>query len=62
MIYKGIFIPVWSGFYSGASDNPSFQRGGLRGLSRAIKAEKHDAAVCVEEDDEKSIRNITDKG
>ena len=35
------------------SNNPSFIRGGLPGLSRAIKAEMHDAAVCVEYDDGK---------
>lgn len=46
--YKGKFIPAWGGLYCDSSDNPSFIRGALLGLSRAIKAEMHDAAVCVE--------------
>ena len=40
------------GLYSDMSNNPSFLRGGLDGLSRAIKAEMHDAAVVVEYDTE----------
>lgn len=46
--YKGKFIPVGGGLYCDSSNNPSFIRGALPGLSRAIKAEMHDAAVCVE--------------
>ena len=30
------------------SNNPSFARAGLPGISRTIKAEMHDAAVVVE--------------
>lgn len=41
------------GGYADMSNNPSFVRGGLPDLSRAIKAEMHDAAVCVEYDDER---------
>ena len=46
--YKGKFIPVGGGLYCQSSNNPSFIRGALPGISRAIKAEMHDAAVCVE--------------
>ena len=48
VIYKGMFFPLWGGLYSDFSNNPSFQRAGLPGISRAIKAEMHDAAVVVE--------------
>lgn len=34
------------------SNNPSFVHGGIKDLSRAIKAEMHDAAVVVEYDTE----------
>lgn len=56
--YKGKFIPVWSGLYCETSNNPSFIRGGLPGLSRAIKAEQHDAAVCVEYDQDERRDNL----
>lgn len=46
--WKGKFIPVGWGLYCKSSDNPSFIRGALPNISRAIKAEMHDAAVCVE--------------
>lgn len=38
------------GLYCFTSDNPSFRHGlkGLPNISRAVKAEMHDAAVCVE--------------
>ena len=38
------------GLYVGISNNPSFLSGakGLPGLSRALKAEQHDAGVVVE--------------
>lgn len=51
LMFKGQFVPVWGGgLYCEISNNPSFKSGakGLPGLSRAIKAEMHDAAVCVE--------------
>ena len=50
LLFKGQFVPVWGGLYCDVSNNPSFLQGakGLPGLSRAIKAEIHDAAVCVE--------------
>jgi len=51
VIYKGVFFPLWGGLYSDMSNNPSFIRGGLEGISRAIKAEMHDAAVVVEYDE-----------
>lgn len=47
--FKGKFIPVWGGLYSQSSNNPSFIRGALPGLSRALKAEMNDASVCVEQ-------------
>ena len=46
--YKGAFCPLWGGLYADMSNNPSFIRGGLVDVSRAIKAEMHDAAVVVE--------------
>lgn len=52
VIYKGIFFPLWGGLYCKMSDNPTFLRGGLEGISRAIKAEMHDSAVVVEYDTE----------
>lgn len=36
------------GLYCDMSNNPSFARAGLPGISRTIKAEMHDAAVVVE--------------
>ena len=48
VVYKGVFMPVWGGLYADMSENPSFRRGALPGLSRALKAEMHDAAVVVE--------------
>ena len=53
VLYKGRFWPLYGGGYADMSNNPYFIRGGLPGLSRAIKAEMHDAAVCVEYDDGK---------
>lgn len=52
--FKGEFCPVWGGLYCEVSNNPSFRSGarGIPNLSRAIKAEMHDAAVVVEEDDD----------
>ena len=44
--YKGRFIPVGGGLNDSASED--FYRGGLPGLSRALKANMHDASVCVE--------------
>ena len=47
--FKGAFWPLYGGGgYCSISNNPSFLRGGLPDVSRAIKAEMHDAAVCVE--------------
>ena len=51
VIYKGMYFPPYCGLYSDMSNNPSFQRAGLPGVSRALKAEMHDAAVVVEYDD-----------
>lgn len=45
--YKGKFCPLWSGLYTESSNNPSFVRGSLPNLSRALKAEQHDAGVVV---------------
>ena len=45
--YKGKFCPLWGGLYAESSNNPSFVRGGLANVSRALKAEQHDAAVVV---------------
>ena len=65
--FKGKFIPVWGGLYSQSSNNPSFVRGALPGLSRALKAEINDASVCVEQlnDNEMAkvyrIRKLTPK-
>ena len=47
IIFKGKFCPFWGGLYAGSSDNPSFMRGGLADVSRALKAELYDAAVVV---------------
>lgn len=44
---KGEFCPLWSGVYTQMSNNPSFIRGGLPGLSRAIKVVVQDAGVVV---------------
>lgn len=46
--YYGRFCPVWGGVYWNVG-NPSFYRGGLADLSRALKAEQHDASVVVED-------------
>ena len=51
--FKGAFWPLYGGGDCSISNNPSFLRGGLPDVSRAIKAEMHDAAVCVEYDDGK---------
>lgn len=45
--YKGKFCPLWGGVYAESSNNPSFVRGGLADVSRALKAAQHDAAVVV---------------
>lgn len=44
------------GVYTQASVN--FDRGGLDGLSRTIKASQHDAGVCVEQCNEKDMEKI----
>ena len=56
ILYKGKFCPVWGGLYCANSEG-AFARGGLDGLSRAIKAEMHDAAVVVEYDTEDEERS-----
>lgn len=48
VIYRGMFFPLWGGLYTDFSSNPSFRRAGLENVSRAIKAEMHDAGVVVE--------------
>lgn len=57
-LFKGKFIPVWGGLYSQSSNNPSFIRGALPGLSRALKAEMNDASVCVEQLNEKDMAKV----
>ena len=49
LFFKDRFCPLWSGLYCGVGSNPTFYTGaiGLPDLSRAIKAEKHDASVVV---------------
>lgn len=49
IIFKGKPLYPYDGLYIGTSDN--FFRGGLRGVSRYIKANSHDAAVVVLEDE-----------
>lgn len=56
--FKGKFIPVWGGLYSQSSNNPSFIRGALPGLSRALKAEMNDASVCVEQLNDKEMAKV----
>lgn len=57
LMFKGKFCPVWGGLYCATGDNPSFHHGGIEGLSRAIKAEMHDAAVVVEYEEEREDRD-----
>lgn len=38
--------------------NPSFYRGGLAGLSRALRAEQHDASVCIKTNDMAKVYRI----
>lgn len=45
--FKGRFVPLWGGVYT--NDSVDFNHGGLDGLSRTIKANSHDAGVCVEQ-------------
>lgn len=55
-IYRGKRIYEGDGLY--IQDSKRFFRGGRKGISRALKANCHDAAVCVLEDtagDEKGI-------
>ncbi len=55
-IYQGKRVYEGDGLYIQVSKR--FFRGGLRGISRALKANCHDAAVCVLEDtagDEKGV-------
>jgi len=47
IVFKGKWCPIWGGLYAGSSDNPSFMRGGLKDVSRALKSELHDSAVVV---------------
>lgn len=55
LIYKGKFCPLWGGLY--AKNREDFFRGGLDGLSRAIKSNMLDAAVVVEYDTEDEERS-----
>lgn len=48
-IFKGKMFYPYDGLYIGTSER--FFRGGLRGVSRYIKASSHDAAVVVLEDE-----------
>lgn len=49
IIYKGKEIKEGDGLYTDTTD--AFFHGGLDGLSRGLKANMHDAGVCVEDDD-----------
>lgn len=49
IIFKGKPLYPYDGLYIGTSER--FFRGGLRGISRCIKANSHDAAVVVLEDE-----------
>lgn len=49
--FKGMPFMAGDGLYSDMSNNESFRRGGLHHLSRAVKAEMHDAAVCIIHED-----------
>ena len=49
IIYKGKEIKEGDGLYTDTTD--AFFRGRLDGLSRGLKANMHDAGVCVEDDD-----------
>lgn len=49
IIFKGKPLYPYDGLYIGTTDE--FFRGGLRGVSRCIKANSHDAAVVVLEDE-----------
>lgn len=44
------------GLYTDFSNNPSFQRAGLNNISRAIKAEMHDAGVVIQEDERGNLQ------
>lgn len=49
IIFKGKPLYPYDGLYIGTSQR--FFRGGVRGISRCIKASLHDAAVVVLEDE-----------
>lgn len=49
IIFKGKPLYPYDGLYIGTTDE--LFRGGLRGVSRCIKANSHDAAVVVLEDE-----------
>ena len=49
IIFKGKPLYPYDGLYIGTTDE--FFRGGLRDVSRCIKANSHDAAVVVLEDE-----------
>ena len=49
IIFKGKILHPYDGLYVSTSDD--FFRGGLRGVSRCIKASSHDATVVVLEDE-----------
>lgn len=49
IIFKNKPLYPFDGLYVGTSEE--FFRGGLRGVSRCIKANSHDAAVVVLEDE-----------
>lgn len=57
--YKGKFIKEGDGLYTNVSKD--FIRGGLEGVSRTLKAEKHDAATCVKEGARYRIRKLTER-
>lgn len=54
VLFKGKFFPAYGGLYTRMSDNPSFIRGGLENISRALKAEIADAGVVVEDNNQKT--------
>lgn len=55
--YKGKFIKEGDGLYTDTTEE--FFRGGLDGVSRTLKAEKHDATTCVKEGVRYRIRKLT---
>ena len=59
IMFKGREIKEWDGLYT--ETTADFFRGGLDGVSRALKAEMHDAGVCVKDGSRYRIRKLTER-